>query len=410
MKTRSISCGLLELVLFMIALLACQRVPATADEVKAVPVYRFYFTPWQTHLYSTNQIPPGEGWNYECIAFYVSPVSLPYTIPLYSVYNADLYDHFYTVSAEGRDYCVKDHNYADQGVLGYVVPKENELYKTSPLYRWVWAHKFSDFNKQIQDHFYQTYDAKSSKDYKYETVECRVWTEPVSLPPETYFNLTDPFPGVILQVNENVAIRWNVWSNEGYVRLSYTKDNGSSWFLIDYAIPSIETDMEGMMPGTYQWKVPFDALSKKIMIKAEWKKDKSDSTVPWAKAVTGPMTVLSASSPPPAALTLTAVLKESKQAELSWTHISPGVTGFSVERKTQGGQYGILTTLGKSTTTYTDASLTPGVTYVYRVRAWIGGKPSSPSNEVSLSLPQAKASQKPIEKFIQKPLKPWRAQ
>jgi len=181
------------------------------------------------------------------------------------------------------------------------------------------------------------------------------------------------------------VIVWEVWSGGGYVKLSFSHDFGSTW----QAITNVPRSgvFDSMNKSSFQWTVPFEALNK-VTIRADWTKDTSGATSPWATATTGAFSVESATSPAPNAPTLTATLKGNKEADLSWTSGSASVTGFSVERKTQGGVFGISSTVGKSITTYADTSLALGTTYVYQIRAWIGGKPSTPSNEVPLTTPQ----------------------
>jgi len=65
-----------------------------------------------------------------------------------------------------------------------------------------------------------------------------------------------------------------------------------------------------------------------------------------------------------------------------------GITGYSVERKTDVGPFGIIQVVGKAVTTYEDTSVSAKVAYRYRIRAWIGGKPSDPSNEVVVTTPK----------------------
>lgn len=398
MKRRAFSKCVIGLPYLAAALLWAQPSLVAADGTTTVAVYRFYFNPVQIHFYSTSPAVPGEGWKPEGVAFYVSSVQLPYTVPLYRVYKALLYDHFYTVDAQVKDSCIANLGYTDEGILGYVLPAkpdvEPDVKGSASLYRSVHAYQWSKhtgvsgfgdhtYIYHSQDHFYQT-DPSSPPDYTPEGIECRVWKTSVSLP-QRLLQIDYPSPGQTLQVGQATAIVWEVWSGGGYVKLSFSHDFGSTWEAITNAPSSGVFD--SWNKSSFQWTVPFEALNK-VMIRADWTKDASGSTPPWATATAGAFSVESATSPAPNAPTLTAALKGGKEADLSWTNGSAGVTGFSVERKTQGGVYGIISTVGKSTTTYTDISLAPGTTYVYRIRAWSGGKPSSPSNEVSLTTPQ----------------------
>lgn len=185
MKRRSLIRGGLTSLLVVIGFLLCCSVPAHAAGVNTVPVYRFYFNAWQSHMYRTVPDLPGPGWQSEGIAFYVSPVQVPDTVPLYAVYKKSsgshyFGDHFYTIDLAGRNYCVTSLGYVDEGVLGYVLPKDKELFDSVPLYRWVRVHKDS-YDQVLQDHFYQTSNT-SPANYGSEGIECRVWTNSRALP------------------------------------------------------------------------------------------------------------------------------------------------------------------------------------------------------------------------------------
>ena len=96
---------------------------------------------------------------------------------------------------------------------------------------------------------------------------------------------------------------------------------------------------------------------------------------------------LSGSYVPPAAPSgLNAVAISSSSIDLSWTDNSSGEQGFEIERKTGlNGTYSQIGTVGAETTAYsdTDASLLPGTTYFYRVRAYDIFADSSYSNEAN---------------------------
>lgn len=83
---------------------------------------------------------------------------------------------------------------------------------------------------------------------------------------------------------------------------------------------------------------------------------------------------------PPSALS-GAVLSASSIA-LNWTNNAASVTGFKIERKTgASGTYSQIGTTGAQVTTYTDAGLSEGELYTYRVRAYNAVGNSSYSNE-----------------------------
>lgn len=92
-----------------------------------------------------------------------------------------------------------------------------------------------------------------------------------------------------------------------------------------------------------------------------------------------------ASSTVPSAPTLTSATAGNAQATLSWTAGSDGgsaITGFKIYRGTTAGGETLLTTLG-SVLTYTDAGLTNGQTYYYKVSAVNEKGEGMQSNEAS---------------------------
>jgi len=67
---------------------------------------------------------------------------------------------------------------------------------------------------------------------------------------------------------------------------------------------------------------------------------------------------------------------------LTWADVSTNEDGFKIERKAEStGAYGQLATLGAETTAYVDGTVSPGVTYCYRVRAYNNTGDSAYSNE-----------------------------
>ena len=136
-------------------------------------------------MYRTLPDVPGPGWQSEGVAFYVSPVQVPNTVPLYQVYkekagNLWFADHFYTTDLSARNNCIVSLGYADEGILGYVMPAGTSSNGSIPLYRTVRVHKDS-YGQVIQDHFYQT-DPATPANYAFERIECQVWSGVATLP------------------------------------------------------------------------------------------------------------------------------------------------------------------------------------------------------------------------------------
>ncbi len=97
-------------------------------------------------------------------------------------------------------------------------------------------------------------------------------------------------------------------------------------------------------------------------------------------------TVLSPAPP----TNLSASLQAGPQVRLRWTDNANNETGYVIERSVNGGAFSILANRPANTTTYTDAAVTLGNTYAYRVAA-TGSVQSPYSNTVTVlvALPAA---------------------
>lgn len=73
----------------------------------------------------------------------------------------------------------------------------------------------------------------------------------------------------------------------------------------------------------------------------------------------------------------------SAQINLSWTDNSTDETSFKVERKTTGGSFAEVASVGPNVTTWSDTGLDPESAFIYRVRAYATGKTYGYSNEDS---------------------------
>lgn len=84
-------------------------------------------------------------------------------------------------------------------------------------------------------------------------------------------------------------------------------------------------------------------------------------------------------------VTFTATATNSTTVALSWTAVS-GAASYTLERKTTGAYTPIPATLGVNAGTYTDAGLTPGTAYTYRLKA-ANSAGSSGGTERSVTTP-----------------------
>jgi FtsP/CotA-like multicopper oxidase with cupredoxin domain len=94
--------------------------------------------------------------------------------------------------------------------------------------------------------------------------------------------------------------------------------------------------------------------------------------------------------------TLTASLQAGPSVLLSWTDNAANETGFVVERAANGGAFAEIATpgplAGTGTVTYTDSTVSGGITYSYRVKAVNGSISSGYSNTADVTLPDILAA------------------
>lgn len=76
------------------------------------------------------------------------------------------------------------------------------------------------------------------------------------------------------------------------------------------------------------------------------------------------------------------------QVNLTWVDNSTHELGFKIERKSGSGNYSVLNTSAINSTSYSDASISTGQNYTYRVYSYNAtGNSTNYSNEVSISIP-----------------------
>jgi uncharacterized protein (TIGR02145 family) len=83
---------------------------------------------------------------------------------------------------------------------------------------------------------------------------------------------------------------------------------------------------------------------------------------------------------------LTATVISTTQVNLSWIDKSTNEDGFKIQRKTGGGNFADIGTVGKDVTNYSNNGLTPNTTYTYRVYAFNNvGASLTYTNEVTVT-------------------------
>jgi Fibronectin type III domain len=95
-----------------------------------------------------------------------------------------------------------------------------------------------------------------------------------------------------------------------------------------------------------------------------------------------------ANPPPSAPQNLVAVAIDDRSVSLTWINTDPAATDFRIERSSDGGEFAAIPAPADlSPAGATDASgLQEGVTYIYRVRARLGGEVSEPSETSSATV------------------------
>lgn len=109
----------------------------------------------------------------------------------------------------------------------------------------------------------------------------------------------------------------------------------------------------------------------------------------WAQAVAGLYGSI-ASAPPAAPSQFTAAAVSPTEVDMTWSDLSNNETSFEIERKTgAAGTWAKVLTIAANVSAINDINLTPGTSYVYRMRAVNVSGPSAYTAEVSVTTPSA---------------------
>jgi hypothetical protein len=82
---------------------------------------------------------------------------------------------------------------------------------------------------------------------------------------------------------------------------------------------------------------------------------------------------------------LAGTTQSTSSIRLTWKDNSNNEDGFTIERKVLNGTYSAVASLPANTTTYTDNSLSEGISYTYRIKAYKGSSSSSYSSEITIT-------------------------
>jgi hypothetical protein len=259
---------------------------ASAQTVTAVAFNRFYLNyppEAQVHYYSTDKSVPNE-WLFEGVEGYVSPTPRSYTTKLQRFYNDNWVDHVYTASDVEAGILSHHALYRFELTAGYVVPADRDIPGTVPLYRFTRSHHGA--SRLYQDHFYSL-SSSLPANYIAEGICCRVWKDPVQLP-DALLKMTGPGPNQKWSEGSAQTLAWQIWTGGGFMRLSYSTNNGQSWSVIaDVPVPRNDGVVAN---GSYVWHLPA-TLAGMIRIRLDWVPSPGATPVPWASAQSGDVMV-----------------------------------------------------------------------------------------------------------------------
>lgn len=366
--------------------------------IKAEPVYRSLVDD-AIHWYTTNEDEFNywighKGINNDGIAAYISPVPLPYSVPMWNMVKNDIEQYFATSEAS-RDDVVGKYGYHDCGIMGYVVPLDDQAHGNAQMFQWYRGNR-DNFITDLADlygldtgwnadHYYNTIVGSHSS-YDYQGPQFRVWSDASVL---QEIDVLTPNGGETLTGGSSVDIKWQTLIPNGNISLYYTLDPSQGWAVIAENLENT---------GNYKWTVPNSAASKAI-VEARWTYqgidancyDQSDkyfsikagggSTVNWVLSLK-PIAMKTLLSPAaPSNLSAGSNLLQPKPV-LYWKDNSSNETAFIIERKSSGS-YAKLAQVNANQTKYTDSSAEAGKTYYYRVKAVNNLLESGYSNEVA---------------------------
>ncbi len=345
--------------------------------VSTIPLYRLYNSSAEIHTYTSlagekNDL-IADGWTNEGIVAYLSPVKLPGYIGLHR------YKVFGSITILSTSPSSMLPWYTHTGIMGYIL---DDSFTGS-----VAVHESS---RAIEEG-----EGPWDSDYYY-------GSHYVSLGPlitfpdiPTGYNLTGNFldmwesASIVQSVSlgsipSNLTggtkrgIGWTTKARGGLVTLMYSSDNGETW----YTIAEDLSNASGS--GSYLWSVP-NITNSKMKIRILWKAEASASATAWDTSPTFSITadpggiifipidpgisILTIKPAAPTNLSANAGII-TKEINLYWTDNSATETGFSIERKTEGGIAFIeIATVDINETEYTDTAIASTVKYTYRVKA-----------------------------------------
>ncbi len=334
------------------------------------------------------------GWKYLGIIFYVAPVQIPGSLPLYRLYSAAGTEHLYTADEVEKNAATAK-GYVSEGILGYVIPQNSNLPGTVELHRFFYALS-TVYGSRC--HFHTTDPAGptgTNQAWNYEGVICRVWTSNAAL---TSFDFTSPTKGETIKGGDKYDIAWNCSGKTGYVNLRYSTNAGYTWSSFTFQSKNM---------GYYSWTVP-NIETQHARLKAEWVTYSSSGSSAVVTLLAQseleydftikkqpekiPIVPIKTTVKAPTALTAKPVTII--EIDLNWkagSGASSGAdpTGYRIERKMGNNAFSLIAYAKSDQTFYQDKSLVPGTTYTYRVQGFKDLVESAYSNEATAKTPTA---------------------
>ncbi len=125
--------------------------------LQVAPVYRFWSPTFANHFYTISQAEKdyvigtwSDIWMYEAISYYAFPeATVEGLMPVYRFWSGEYNSHFYTISAEERDYVIAtfaSNIWSYEGAVFYAFPEGEEPEGTIPVYRF--------WSDDLRAHFY----------------------------------------------------------------------------------------------------------------------------------------------------------------------------------------------------------------------------------------------------------------
>jgi transcriptional regulator CtsR len=209
------------------------------------------------------------------------------------------------------------------------------------------------------------YSAAGNSDY---SNEAPATTLPPPPPPPTAPTLKLPARGSTVPAL-TPRLEWNASSGAQDYGLQVATSSSFTTLLVNQTgITDLYYDIA---PGTLNWNTYYywRVNARNSYGTSSW------SSYRYFKTAAGP--------PPNAPSNLVATPISSSRINLTWQDNSSDETGFKIERKTGSGSYSQIATVGAGVTSYSNAYLSAGTTYYYRVRAYNAAGNSNYSNEAS---------------------------